>query len=63
MVFKVYNNNGKVKVTKMQGIREVTMFSDIQDGEMAEIEVDTSSYTRSHKKPINSRKGMEQTDV
>ncbi len=50
MLFKVYNQNGKVKVTKIAGYVEQTMFSNLADGEVAEIEVGVSQYTKSHKK-------------
>lgn len=54
MVFKVYNQNGKVKVTKLCGVMEQTMFSDIQEGEMVEIEVGTTQFTKSKKKKANA---------
>lgn len=52
MLLKVYNQNGKVKITKTSGYLEQTMFSNLQDGEMAEIEIGISQYTKSHKTKI-----------
>lgn len=50
MKFRVYNQNGKVKVTKicLDGA-ERPMFSEVADGEMVEIEVDSTITTKSHK--------------
>lgn len=46
MKFKVYNENGTVKVTKVSenGVEQI-MFSNIQSGQVAEVEVcATTSY-------------------
>lgn len=50
MKFKVYNQNGKVKITKTcaDGM-ERSMFSDVADGEMVEITVDAALTSKSHK--------------
>lgn len=50
MKFKVYNQNGKVKITKTcaDGM-ERPMFSDVADGEMVEITVDAALTSKSHK--------------
>ena len=47
---KVYNENGKVKITKIapSGIEQV-MFSDLKDGEIAEINVDFSPTVQARK--------------
>lgn len=50
MVFRVYNQNGKVKITKTMSYLEQVMFSDLQDGEVVEIEVGSSLWTKSHTK-------------
>lgn len=56
MKFKVYNQNGKVKITKIcSDNSERPMFSDLSDGEVAEIEVGVPNvYTKSHKKKISN---------
>ena len=43
MNFKIYNENGVVKITKILDSEkeEITMFSSLKDGEVATIEVDT----------------------
>lgn len=43
MQFKIYNENGVVKITKIisYGKEEIVMFSNLKDGEVATIEVDT----------------------
>lgn len=43
MNFKIYNENGVVKITKILGPEkeEITMFSNLKDGEVATIEVNT----------------------
>lgn len=50
MKFKVYNQNGKVKITKTcaDGM-ERPMFSDVAEGEMVEITVDATLTSKSHK--------------
>lgn len=53
MLLKIYNQNGKVKVTKTSGYLEQTMFSNLQDGEIAEIEIGVSQYTKSCKAKIS----------
>ena len=50
MIIKVYNQCGKIKVTKICGNGlEQTIFSDIQNGEAATIEIGTSQYTKAKK--------------
>lgn len=49
MLIRVYNHGGKVKVTKVSGVAEQVMFSDLADGEMAEVEIGTSLWTKSNK--------------
>lgn len=50
MKFRVYNQNGKVKVTKICADgAERPMFSEVADGEMVEIEVGSTITTKSHK--------------
>ena len=48
---KVYHENGKVKITKIapSGIEQV-MFSDLKDGEVAEITVDFTPTLHAEKK-------------
>lgn len=56
MKIKVYNQNGKVSVTKIcPDGNERSMFSDVKNGEVVEIEVGTSMYTRSGKKKIDGK--------
>ena len=53
MLFKVYNQNGKVKITKIcRDKTERVMFSDLQDGEVVEIEVNANLSANSHKHKI-----------
>lgn len=52
MLIKVYHQNGKVKVTKTNGYREVPMFSNVSDGEVVEIEINTNTSTTSHKEKV-----------
>lgn len=52
MTIKIYNKNGNVRVTKICDRRELTMFSGIANGEMAEIEIGVSQYTKGAKKKI-----------
>lgn len=47
MLIRVYNHGGRVKVTKVSGVAEQVMFSDLADGEMAEVEIGTSLWTKS----------------
>ena len=43
MKIKVYNENGKVEVVKVtENGTELTMFSDVRDGEVAIIEIQSS---------------------
>ena len=48
--FRIYNENGKVKVTKVTptGIEQV-MYSEVKDGEFVEIEVDFTPTIQSRK--------------
>lgn len=55
LLIRVYNQNGRIKVTKICNLVEQTMYSDLGDGEMAEIEVSVSQCTRSHKKKIGDK--------
>lgn len=50
MIFKVYNNNGKIKITKTMNYVEQVMFRDVPDGHMVEIEVGSSLWTKSRSK-------------
>lgn len=52
MLIKVYHQNGKVKVTKTNGYREVPMFSNVSDGEVVEIEINANTSTTSHKEKV-----------
>ena len=61
MVVKVYNQSGKVKITKICGNGlEQTMFSDLKSGDEATIEISTSPYIKAEKrrtdKTANSEK-------
>lgn len=56
MQIKVYNRNGKVKITKTVNHKELVMISDLADGEVAEIEVGVSQYTKGVKKKAGARK-------
>lgn len=51
MKVKVYNENGIVKITKIitSDDYERTMFSNLQDGEVAEIEVNFCTTTKAKK--------------
>ncbi len=55
MLLRVYNRNGKVSVVKVaaNGYEQI-MFSDIKDGETAEIQIDVSQFTKSYKKKTNA---------
>lgn len=55
MKIKVYNENGIVKITKIITLDnyERTVFSDLQDGEVAEIEVDCCANTKATKDSIS----------
>lgn len=56
MTFRVYNQNGKVKVTKVcQDNVERPMFSDIPDGEFVEIETHVTQCSKSRKKKIGGQ--------
>lgn len=51
MKIKIYNENGVVKITKIittDGV-ERTIFSDLKDGEVAEVEVNFCTMTRAKK--------------
>lgn len=50
MKFKIYNENGKIKVTKIAASNEEqVMYKDIKDGECVEIEVDFTPTIYSRK--------------
>ena len=53
---KVYNENGKIKITKIasSGIEQV-MFSDLKDGDVAEIVVDFAPTVQAKKLAINDK--------
>ena len=55
MKIKVYNENGVVKITKIITSDNVerTMFSSLEDGEVAEIEVDYCVTTKAKKDSIS----------
>lgn len=55
MKIKVYNENGVVKITKILGTRkeEITMFSNLKDGEVATIEINTHISSNAKKNSIN----------
>lgn len=53
MIFRVYNQNGKVKITKVcRDNVERPMFSNVPDGEFVEIETEVTQCSRSMKKKI-----------
>ena len=54
MKIKVYNEKGKIRITKVvPGYMEQTIFSDLQDGEMAEINVEVANlYLTAEKEKI-----------
>ena len=56
MKIKVYNENGIVRVSKItpNGL-EQTMFSDVQHGQVAVIDVEAEISYRSHKYDIRSK--------
>ena len=55
MSFKIYNENGVVKITKILGPEkeEITMFSNLKDGEVATIEVNTHISSNGKKNSID----------
>lgn len=54
MKIKVYNEKGKIKITKVvPGYMEQTIFSDLKDGEVAEINVGVANlYLTAEKEKI-----------
>lgn len=56
MQFKVYNENGIIRVTKItpSGL-EQTMYSDVQNGQVAVINVEAEISCYSHKEDIRKR--------
>lgn len=50
MKIKVYHQNGEVKITKIMSRKELVLFSNLEDGEMAEIDIDVSQCTNAKKK-------------
>ena len=56
MLFRIYNQNGKVKTTKTMNNIEQVMFHDVPKGFVVEIEVGSDLWTKSHAKPAGSRK-------
>lgn len=60
MKIKIYNQNGKVKITKTMIHKELVMISDLLDGEMAEIEIDVTPCTSAKKKKITNQVVMEE---
>lgn len=55
MKIKVYNQNGKVKVTKTMVHKELVLASDLLDGEMMEIEIDVTPSTTAKKRKIKGQ--------
>lgn len=56
MKFRVYNKNGRVQITKeCTGGQERMMFSDLKDGEVAEIETEVTQCSKSARKRIDSQ--------
>lgn len=54
MKIKVYNENGVVKITKISASGlEQALFSNLKDGEFAEIEVNFSTTVQADKKNIS----------
>lgn len=60
MILRVYNQNGKVKITKTMGYREITIYSDLPEGEVAEIEIGVTQYTKTNRKKLGTEKGGSQ---
>lgn len=54
MMIRIYNQGGKVRVTKTCGHLEQTMFSSVEDGECVEVNVEASICTKSSKKRAGS---------
>ena len=54
MQFKIYNENGVVKITKIlgPGKEEITMFSNLKAGEVATIEVNTHISSNGNRNSI-----------
>lgn len=62
MIFRVYNQNGKVKITKVcRDNVEHPMFSSVLDGEVVEIETEIMQYSKSRKRKIGQA-GETQTE-
>lgn len=52
MTIKVYNQNGNVRITKTVSRKELTLFSELEDGEVAEIEIEVAQCTNGKKTQI-----------
>lgn len=64
MLFRVYHQNGKVKITKIMNHMEQVMTSDVSEGRMFEIEVGSSLWTKSHSTKIGkSMPALEESSV
>lgn len=51
---RIYNQDGEVRITKLSGHKELDIYHKLGNGEMAEIEIEVSQCTTSHKKKIES---------
>lgn len=57
MKIRIYNNHGKVKVTKVcSGNAERTMFHEVKNGEMVEVDIQAAVTSESHKYAIGEEK-------
>ena len=55
MKIKVYNENGKVNVVKVtENGTELSMFSNVRDGEVAVIEIQSSISIKANKEELDS---------
>lgn len=54
MKIKVYHQKGRVKITKIMSQKELVLFSDLADGEMAEIDIDVSQCTNAKKRKVDN---------
>lgn len=54
MQIKIYNENGVVKITKIlgPGKEEMTMFSNLKDGEVATIEIESHISSNGNRNSI-----------
>ena len=63
MKIKVYNKDGILKVTKMVGKAEQVMFSDIQPGQVAEIEIEANISYSAHLRGDKKYAEMDNTEI